>query len=141
MNIVQELLRRIWYLVNRSRIERELQREMESHRSMMQAPIQFGNMLRLREEARDAWGWNAIDALCRDLSFGIRGLKRESAFALTVTLTLAFGMATITTVFSVVDSELWRPLPFPHPEQLVAIYSRGPGERAMVDGIWRQRPP
>lgn len=35
------------------------------------------------------------------------------------------GGTTTTTVFSVADAELWKPLPYPHPEQLVVISSRG----------------
>jgi hypothetical protein len=35
-----------------------LEREMETHRDMMQEPTRFGNALRLREGAHDAWGWN-----------------------------------------------------------------------------------
>src|SRR5215471_15384020 len=56
-----EWLRRIGYLFNRRRIERDLQREMEMHREMMGEPVRFGNMLRLREESRDVWGWNWLD--------------------------------------------------------------------------------
>jgi predicted permease len=142
-----EWLRRLWYLLNRSRIERELQQEMDAHREMMGEPVRFGNSLRLREESRDVWGWNWLDAICRDVRHGLRGLRREPTFAAAAILTLGLGIATTTTVFSVVDSELWRPLPFPQPEQLVAVYSRAPGERGMIDVIsasdlieWRAAP-
>jgi hypothetical protein len=67
-----EWLRRVWYLLNRRRLERELSREMESHRLMMGEPKQFGNALRLREESRDVWGWNWLDDLWRDVRFGVR---------------------------------------------------------------------
>ena len=142
-----EWLRRLWYLLNRSRIERELQQEMDAHREMMGEPVRFGNTLRLREESRDVWGWNWLDAICRDVRHGLRGFRREPTFAAATILTLALGMATTTTVFSVVDSELWRPLPFPHPEQLVGVYSRASGGRSNNDMIsgsdlaeWRAAP-
>src|SRR5262245_35285329 len=142
-----EWLRRLWYLLNRSRIERELQQEMAAHREMMGEPVRFGNTLRLREESRDVWGWNWLDAIGRDVRHGLRGFRREPTFAAAAILTLALGIATTTTVFSVVDSELWRPLPFPHPEQLVAVYSRAPGPRSNNDMIsgsdlaaWRTAP-
>src|SRR5262245_38356587 len=130
-----EWLRRLSYLLNRSRIERELQQEMDAHREMMGEPVRFGNTLRLREESRDVWGWNWFDAICRDVRHGLRGFRREPTFAIAAILTLALGIATTTTVFSVVDSELWRPLPYPHPEQLVAVFSRAPGERGVIDMI------
>jgi putative ABC transport system permease protein len=71
----------------------------------------------------------------RDLKFALVGLRREPTFALAAILTLAIGVATVTTTFSVADAELWKPLPYPNPEQLVAIVSRGPGARAQVDPI------
>ena len=70
-------------------------------------------------------GW-----LWRDIRHGFRSLRREPTFALTAILTLALGVATTTTVFSVVDAELWKPLPFADPEQLVAIQARRPNARA-----------
>ncbi|MGE5835554.1 MAG: ABC transporter permease [Acidobacteriota bacterium] len=88
----------------------------------------------------------ALDWLWRDIRHGLRGLRREPTFTLTAMLTLALGVATTTTVFSVVDAELWKPLSFPSPEQLISIRSRAPNARA--DGIsgaefldWRARAP
>jgi hypothetical protein len=58
--------------MNRGRIEQGLQAEMESHRAMMGEPVQFGNLLRLREESRDVWGWNRLDDIGRDLRYATR---------------------------------------------------------------------
>jgi putative ABC transport system permease protein len=101
----------------------------------MSEPRRFGDTLRLREASRDAWGWNWLDALQRDLRYGLRGLRREPTFGMAAIVTLALGIATTTTVFSVADSELWRELPYPRPEQLVAVYSRGPAANDMTDLI------
>ena len=62
-----------------------------------------------------------LDRVWRDVKYGARGLRREPAFAPTACVTLAMGMAIATTAFSVVDAELWKPLPFPAPDQLVAV--------------------
>ena len=59
--------RRAWYLLNRGRFDEALRREMEEHRSSMADPGRFGNTLRLREDARDVWGWQWLDNLARDL--------------------------------------------------------------------------
>ena len=56
MAIIGEWIRRLGYLLRRSARQDELRREMEAHRAEMGAPPAFGNTLRLREEARDAWG-------------------------------------------------------------------------------------
>ena len=49
MNALGRWPRRIWYFLNRRRLERELEREMASHRAMMAEPRDFGSTLRLRE--------------------------------------------------------------------------------------------
>ena len=43
MSFIGEWLRRLSYLIRRRRFERELEREMESHRQMIGEPRRFGN--------------------------------------------------------------------------------------------------
>ena len=61
-----------------------------------------------------------------------RALARRRAFTLTTIVTLAAGIAVTTTVFSVVNGVLLRPLPFPDGDQLVALYEASPGHRERV---------
>ena len=63
-----KLLRRVWHLLNRSRHERELMREMNEHRGSMHDPSKFGDTHRLLEYSRDAWGWNWLDDALQDLA-------------------------------------------------------------------------
>ena len=67
MPIVPEWVRRVWYFLNRRRFERELEREMASHRAQLEDPRRFGSALRLREQAADIWGWTWIDNLIHDV--------------------------------------------------------------------------
>jgi hypothetical protein len=55
---MNEFLRRLHYLVNRVRLDRELESDMQFHREMAARAgrANFGNMLQLREDAREAWG-------------------------------------------------------------------------------------
>jgi putative ABC transport system permease protein len=108
----------------------------------------MGNTLLAREDSRDVWIVRWADRLRQNLRYGLRGLIRERAFALTAIVTLGLGTATVASVFSVVNAELWRPLPFPDPHSLVKVLSRGPEPRKDTDGIsvqdfieWRQAIP
>jgi putative ABC transport system permease protein len=66
------------------------------------------------------------DSVKRDARHGLRGFLRERTVSLTIVLTLALGVTTTTTVFSVADAGLWRPLPFPRAEELVYLSSYNP---------------
>ena len=57
----------------------------------------------------------------KDLRFALRTLAKYPGFAVIGIVTLALGMAVNTTVFSVVNGFLLRPLPVPHPEQITVL--------------------
>jgi predicted permease len=62
-----------------------------------------------------------MNTLLHDLRQAARSLMRAPAFTLFVSLTLALGIGAATTVFSLIDGVLLRPLPFPEPERLLLI--------------------
>jgi putative ABC transport system permease protein len=70
-----------------------------------------------------------VNNLSRDLRFGFRLLLKNPGFASVAVLALALGIAANTAIFSVVYATLLAPLPYPHPEQLVMVWSKIQGNR------------
>ena len=66
-----------------------------------------------------------LDTLRQNVRFALRTLRRNRGFALVMVLTLALGTGANTAIFSVVESVLLKPLPYPHDEQLVELWSSG----------------
>ena len=67
------------------------------------------------------------DMLARDLRHALRGLLRAPMFTVVAVATLAIGIGSTTAVFSVVDGVLLKPLPYPEPDELVAVWHDAPG--------------
>jgi predicted permease len=123
---MRKLLRRISYLLHRRRMDRELAEEMLAHREMMTEDRRraFGSALRLREDSRSAWGWVWLERLWQDLNYGRRTIARHPGFALVAVLSLAVGIGANCAIFSLADTLLLRPLPVPHPSDVVTLGSK-----------------
>jgi hypothetical protein len=67
------------------------------------------------------------DTIARDLRQAARGFARNALFTLVAVLTLAIGTGATTAVFSVVDGVLLKPLPYPDPDELIAVWHDAPG--------------
>ena len=125
---MNQFFRRLHHLLHRRRFDRELESDMQFHREMVTstARTNFGNMLQLREDAADAWGWTWIDRLGQDLHYGIRIMARSPGFTLMAALVLAIGIGVNVAAFSLFDMMALRPLPVPDANRLVRLERRSP---------------
>src|SRR6202453_4226844 len=63
-----------------------------------------------------------FETLWADVKFAARGLRKSPGFLAVVVVSLALGIAANSTIFSVLNALLFRPLPYPQPESLVVIW-------------------
>jgi len=83
-------------------------------------------------EQRMAGGVNAaLERAAREVRIAVRSLRRNPGFSAVAIVTLALGIGANTAVFSVVNGVLLKPLPYPEPGRLVALFQTVPDEGAM----------
>jgi predicted permease len=133
--------RRLRYWLDHSERQRLLWEEMEFHiESMTQelaaqgmsepdaraaAHRKFGNMTQNSEEARSTWIARWMSDLAQDLRQAFRGMRRDAGFTTFVVLIAGLGIGASSTIFSVVNALLLRPLPFRDAGRLVWIVNDG----------------
>src|SRR5579859_5019306 len=105
--------------------EENLKRGMSPQQARSEALRSFGGLTQTRETYRNQRGIPMLEQINRDVRFGFRQLLRSPGFALTAILTLALGVGANTAIFTLIDSIVLRPLPFPDQDRLVAISANG----------------
>ena len=93
----------------------------------------LGKVPPLPERSGEVSRWQKLESLRVDLKHVCRRLRRSPGFAITVVLTLAIGIGANTAVFSVLNSVLLRPFPYPEPQQLVSLHINAPGAPGLAE--------
>ncbi len=137
MGALRRAMRRIRSFFSKPPLDADLEAEIAAHielaieenirqgltplEARRQALIRFGGIDLAKDQQCEARGLMKLDILLQDLRYTVRTLRRDRAFTLVAVLILALGIGANVAVFSVVNTLLLRPLPFPDAERLVWI--------------------
>src|SRR5690242_17204851 len=123
-----------WRRKQEEDLDRELRAHLESEseeqRQLGTAPDEaqyaaqraFGNITLVKEDTRAMWGWTSVETLWQDLRYAGRTLCRMPGFAAVVVISLALGVGLNSSVFSVLNALLLRPMSSPEPDRLVRLF-------------------
>ena len=130
---------RSWLL--RSRMERDMDREMRFHLDARAADLQakgipraeaerraraeFGDMVLWKEAGREVRGLRLVDDLGADLRYAVRMVRRAPGFTTAAVVSLALGIGAATAIFGLFDLLLLKPIPASNPYGLVHVTTAG----------------
>lgn len=134
--MIREFLIRLRFLLIRKR-ETELDEELQFHfeqsiaakvaaglsasEARRLAMIEFGGVDAIREQCeQERPGW-WLSTVVQDCKYAMRGIRRNPLFSIAVVVTLMIGIGSTSTIFSVVDGILFRPLPYGDASRLVSV--------------------
>ncbi|HLY61320.1 MAG TPA: ABC transporter permease [Terriglobia bacterium] len=118
---------------------------MSKEEALRAARVEMGSVDAVKEEIRSASWESTLETLWQDVRYGLRKLSQTPRFTCFAVLILALGIGCDTAMFSVVNTVLLRPLPYPHDDRLILVTETIPRERVNDDQVgyplfldWRQ---
>ena len=103
--------------------EEKMREGIEPREARRRALIELGGLEQVKEKVRDVRMGVFLEQIGQDIRYGLRALRKNPGFTLVAVLTLALGIGVNTSIFSVVNAILFKPLPVPESERLAAVFS------------------
>jgi hypothetical protein len=103
------------------RADEYAQRGLDVRKARLTALRRFGNLAVIQDRGYDLRGGGVLETILQDVKYGLRQLRQHPSFSIVAVLTLALGIGLSTSLFSMIDAALLRPLPYPNPQELVTV--------------------
>jgi len=103
-------------------IEEHIRAGMPPAAARRAARIEMEGVDQMKEQVRDAQVGQWLQSVLADCRYALRQLRKNPGFTVVAIFTLALGIGATTAIFSVVYGVLLRPLPYPAPNRIVAIF-------------------
>jgi predicted permease len=110
--------------------EKNIRLGMTPEEARRHARLAFGGPNSMREQIRDGHGGHVLETLMQDVRYGLRLLRKSPGFTATAVLTLALGIGSTTTTFSVVSGLILRRPFVREPNSVVVVSSAAPSGRS-----------
>ncbi|HEX3473194.1 MAG TPA: ABC transporter permease [Silvibacterium sp.] len=148
-------MKRLWALVKRSKLDHEIEDELQAHVQMCtddnvaagmtpevaqrNARLRFGNPTVMKERVIERDAALGVEAIMRDIRYALRGFAKSPGFALIAVATLALGIGANTAIFQLLDAIRLQSLPIANPQELAEVKIVG-GNRGfgINDGFYAQ---
>jgi predicted permease len=139
-------------LFQREQVESQLDSELQSYVDMTTAEriaagvpaaearrtslAEFGGIEQVKQAVRDRRAGAGVELLWRDVRYGLRQLKRNPGFTITVIVTLALSIGANTAIFSIVNALMLKNLPYPRPDRMGTIFMHAEGAEPYDGHHW-----
>jgi predicted permease len=151
MNLLTRLCSWLKWVVNRQRLETNLEAEVRFHidsyaadlvrsgvpaaEAVRRARIEFGGIESHKDAVRASMGLRWWDDLWNDVQYGARILRKSPAFTAIAVVSLALAIGANTSIFSLANQLLYARLGVSHPEQL-RLFTVVSDEHSVVHSCW-----